>query len=397
MRCLTALYGLLLCYATLYPLTDWTLPTVGVWQSLLAVVGRQHSFTDLLTNILVYIPFGFLLFRSLGSGRRLPRVLFVTSLVGIFLSFSLEILQVYLPGRVPSIHDVALNFAGTFIGALLAIAIRRDGEFGNWIAGLRLRHVVSESSANIALIAAGLWALSQLTPFVPSLDLGNLWNGIKPVWLSLRSTREFNVPQAIAYIFAVTALGMIFHEIIRPPIRQHVFIGFVLTVLLLKIPVVSRQLSLEALAGCGAAILIVFLLRSSSSQTRSTAAALAIISAVLTESLRADPGSPFWQLYAFNWIPFKAHLNQSLVGFADILGGLWPFMALAFVACRLVVYQRRILQTASGVVVFLAVFALEWNQQFIPGRSGDITDVVLAWCAWSIPWYSASLRNNGAG
>jgi VanZ family protein len=40
----------------------------------------------------------------------------------------------------------------------------------------------------------------------------------------------------------------------------------------------------------------------------------------------------------------------------------------------------------------LLVFALEWNQQFVPGRYGDITPVLLIGATWALTWIA--MRQN---
>jgi len=42
--------------------------------------------------------------------------------------------------------------------------------------------------------------------------------------------------------------------------------------------------------------------------------------------------------------------------------------------------------TIGAVLVTAAVFALEWRQQWLPGRYGDITQVLLCLAGWIIPW-----------
>jgi VanZ family protein len=41
----------------------------------------------------------------------------------------------------------------------------------------------------------------------------------------------------------------------------------------------------------------------------------------------------------------------------------------------------------GGLLVLAVMFALEWQQQTIPGRHADITDILLALTGWSLPWW----------
>ena len=41
---------------------------------------------------------------------------------------------------------------------------------------------------------------------------------------------------------------------------------------------------------------------------------------------------------------------------------------------------------AGALLVGGAVFAMEWQQQWMPGRYGDMTQVLLCVAGWIIPW-----------
>ena len=113
---------------------------------------------------------------------------------------------------------------------------------------------------------------------------------------------------------------------------------------------------------------------------------MAIITAVVIDSTRIDPHAKEWDLHTFNWIPFRMHITHTLIGFGDIFTGLWPFASLCYIGRRTIKNQSYWIGFVGGLVVFLAVFALEWRQQYVPGRYADITDAILAWLAWLIAW-----------
>ena len=76
---------------------------------------------DLIINVVAYFPFGLLLFFSIYP--RLGRVTaaFLTVLTSVLLSMLMEMVQTYLPGRVPSSLDLLANSAGACMGALAGI------------------------------------------------------------------------------------------------------------------------------------------------------------------------------------------------------------------------------------------------------------------------------------
>jgi hypothetical protein len=98
------------------------------------------------------------------------------------------------------------------------------------------------------------------------------------------------------------------------------------------------------------------------------------------------PGSAGGIGLSFNWIPFASHM-RSITALENILELLWPFMALGW----FVRWNARAAPSALGAVLGAAlvggaVFALEWQQQWTPGRYGDMTQVLLCVAGWIIPW-----------
>lgn len=71
-------------------------------------------------NILLFVPWGFLLFIALYSVER-PTVqtYLLTILCGFSLTIAIEAWQYFLPSRVTDVNDVIWNSAGTVLGAIL--------------------------------------------------------------------------------------------------------------------------------------------------------------------------------------------------------------------------------------------------------------------------------------
>jgi VanZ family protein len=78
--------------------------------------------SDVISNLLLFSPFGFAGFYALGQARRV--VTSVTAIVvsGLSLSTVIEMLQAFDKGRDSSIDDVVLNTCGTALGFLIACA-----------------------------------------------------------------------------------------------------------------------------------------------------------------------------------------------------------------------------------------------------------------------------------
>ena len=88
-------YAFLIVYGTLFPLDDWQLPAINPFTLMLQHELRNTSRSDILTNILVYMPLGVLLIRVFP--RRYCPVcnLLVATMASALLSLSLEYLQAH--------------------------------------------------------------------------------------------------------------------------------------------------------------------------------------------------------------------------------------------------------------------------------------------------------------
>ncbi len=216
---------------------------------------------------------------------------------------------------------------------------------------------------------------------VPSIDIGNLRAGLRPAWHVVRGWASFDLVQALVYVLAAFAIAVILRDLLSPALRRTlVLLAFFGAVLALKVPIVTRQLSMEALGGTTLGVVLALWLGERESAGRWAAAA--IVGFVLVDGLRPSSGIAS---QAFNWIPFRSHLTNEITGIIDLLAGTWPFMALGYLSLRGA--SRSSPAVFGGMVAaFVFVLVIEWLQTFIPGRSADITDAAVAALAWIAPW-----------
>ncbi len=371
------LFGYLafLVYASLYPISSFRIPQESPFTLLFERITISRA--DALTNLLVYLPLGWLL--SAGVPGLGP---FRAGLLGCAFSVAVECLQAYLPGRVPSLLDWCLNSAGTLLGAWIGSRSARfhwRGTEGALVVGTRTR---------LGLAAVGTWVGAQLFPFVPSADVDYLREGLRPVWYVLRGQTSFSWPQASVYALAILSLSAILFQCLRPSSRSRLFVPlFFAAVLVAKVPILTRQLSLEAIVGALVGLAVAW--RLSNSEARGAVPFLAAAGAFVIDELRSGGGGPEAFL-PFNWSPFRNHLTNELIGAADILSGVWPFLALAFIVSGRQNVEPRRAAVIGAVLIFSGVLALEWVQQFLPGRSPDVTDALIALSAWLLAWWGIS-------
>lgn len=167
------LYAGLIAYASLYPFGGWRLPGHEPLDFLLLPWPRYWTGFDLAANLLGYLPLGALVF---GAGMRAGRTPGASALAalgaGALLSFTMELLQNYLPLRVASNLDLALNVAGAAAGAALGFAVHLLGGVARWQA-LRERWFIAGSAGGLALLL--LWPFGLLFPSPVPLGLGQVW------------------------------------------------------------------------------------------------------------------------------------------------------------------------------------------------------------------------------
>jgi hypothetical protein len=158
-------------------------------------------------------------------------------------------------------------------------------------------------------------------------------------------------------------------------------------VLLLKILVMGRYLALETGIGAAMGVALTVALRHAAKPFRIAAGGLALLIGFALAELEPATGVAFKPLQPFNWIPFQGQMH-TLSGFSEILSLFWPFLALGCLgAFATRPNLRRWMAFVGGLLVLALMFVLEWQQQTIPGRHADITDILLALAGWSLPWW----------
>jgi VanZ family protein len=159
-------YTLLVAYASLYPFGSWRGPPEAPLAFVLAPWPRYYTFYDLLLNVLVYVPLGFLLSLTALAWTQARYAALAAALAGTLLSLVLEIVQGYLPARVSSNLDLLSNGLGAMLGALVAVTGvgRRilDGDLHR----LRQNVFLPGAAVDVGFLVLWLWLFTQLNPEV---------------------------------------------------------------------------------------------------------------------------------------------------------------------------------------------------------------------------------------
>jgi len=166
-------YAALVLYASLYPFTGWRWPPGQELQALVLLPWtRWRQDFDALANLLGYLPLGALVcVAARRSGWRAVPAAGLALLAPAALSYGTEVLQQFIPRRVPAMEDFLTNSAGATVGALLALAAQALGLLGRWQAW-RERWFARDSAGALALLA--LWPVGLLFPAPVPLGLGQV-------------------------------------------------------------------------------------------------------------------------------------------------------------------------------------------------------------------------------
>jgi VanZ family protein len=173
----------LILYVSLYPFR-FHAEAPALLETLRQMTWARAGRSDMLNNVLLYVPLGFCLVLVLEP--RLGRLWAVPlgAAGGVLLSLALEVTQASISPRVPSLTDFSLNAAGALIGAIGGSA---------WHAlGTRMTprgNPIGRSGA-VALTVLVLWLLARLWPLWPDASLRQIKRAVRPLFTPAASWAE---------------------------------------------------------------------------------------------------------------------------------------------------------------------------------------------------------------
>jgi VanZ family protein len=310
---------------------------------------------DAILNIVIYAPLGFaaaLTFRRKHS-RAMSAALAIV--LGFLFSVSMELLQVYVPGRDSSLADVLTNTIGTAAGACFAlffeVRLQRLGEQ----RASRLR------SAAVFLLL--IWAVVQLYPFFPAIGISHVR---QEVTLLLHNP-QFSFVETWADCAEWFAVGLALDAVFL-----HVRTGW-LAAAMLCVPaqfvIADRALTAPEVAGALLALALWHFVRP---EVRARWCAWMLASAILLRQL-----APFYFLTVpqpFSWAPFRATLMADRNGATFMIARKGFDYGAAIWALRV----SGIAYVCAGLAITALLAVTEAIQTYLPGRSPEITDPLLA-------------------
>ena len=347
-------------YLSLYPF-HWraNLPATG---PLVAFLSSWRSWPqsrgDFIANTIFYLPLGYALFSCL-SARLVPIVrLLITTIVAILVSIGMELSQFYIAERVDDIRDSYANALGGLLGALAAMGLGADRK-PTLVA-------IFKRDLFISLLLAAFVA-ARLYPYVPVIDLHKYWHAIRP----LLSSPIPGIDEIFLRTIVWTAVYYILQTLFSGKKAIAAFLAVTVLVFGGQILVADIELRVGELLGAALALVIgipLIRLRALS------APLLGLLFAAAVTIERLQPFNFGLTTRGLTWVPF-----------ASIVGGS-PERGMLSMLEKSFLYGTFIwLLTEAGlprwcatVGVALLLLLCGFAEPYLPGRSAEITDTVLA-------------------
>ncbi len=349
---LALVYAALIVYASLYPFTDWRDQGIAALAFMAAAWPKYWTGFDIAVNVAGYVPMGFLLALSLlRAGQTRSPVLWAI-LGTAALSLALETAQGFLPMRVPSNVDFALNALGGGLGAGLAWLLQRLGLIDRW-SRFRERWFVPDARGALALLV--LWPFALLFPTALPFGLGQVLERLELAagvllletpfleWLPLREIELQPLVPTLALLCVMLGLlvpCLLAFCIVRPTLQRAVML-LLLGALGVAATALSAALSygpahawewlaLPVRAGLWAAgvlgLALLWVPR------RACAALLLLVLALHLGVLNQASTSVYFAQTLQTW---EQGRFIRFHGLAQWLGWLWPYAVLLYVVLRL--------------------------------------------------------------
>jgi VanZ family protein len=360
LACVLTLVTIFIVYGSLYPFVFHDpAGNANPFRILLGTWQQWDRRGDLLANILLYVPFGFFVTHTLPS--RVPAVVraLLGLLAGTALSVCMELTQVYDEGRVSSIGDVYANAIGSVVGATASALLG---------ASMRWPFVRELGASPNASLLLAMFLGYRLYPYVPTIDLHKYWRAVAGL-VQLQIPPSGDLARfVVTWLFIAAVIESLYGFrrwfLLYPMLALGVFAGRILIV----------DLSLTSADVAGAVIAFILW----AGPLRSLPGRLVVLACLFAGVIVALRLAPFTfsavPLHSFGWVPFWALMNGS------INAAIQAFFEKFYQYGGLIWLLRRSgmpLVGATGLTAAL-LFATSYAEVYLPGRSGEITDAVMA-------------------
>jgi VanZ family protein len=358
-------------YGSLYPF-DFRWTAIPVDEALGELMG--DGLTDwgkgnVLANIVLFVPYG--LFGAVMLAKHRAAWLRWSMLLGggALLAFGLQVLQLWLPQRVPDFGDGVLNMVGLTLGAALARL--------PWARFSVRPSMLADGMLALPVLLMGCWVAYKWAPFVPTADWYLIKQGLKPLLLEPRLE-----PLSV---YRNLVCWLVFASLWRDCRLTEGWLWVVIPgVVLAQVGIAHNALALDGVIGAALAPAVWMMLRRVTDRPEAPMMFL-LLALVVVQGL-----SPFvWAASPFHWLPFRGFLTGSMfVNLLSLLFKLYLYGSLVWLVFR----ATRVLWAALLFPVGVTAL-VEIAQTQIAGRVAEITDPLLCVMIWSVLWISGRRRS----
>ena len=351
-------FAAVIAYGSVYPFNFQSNPLDEyLLQRFLESCCNRPSRGDVLGNIVLFIPYGLLGVLAAGKHKSLASCAAIVAVSGIVLAFALQVAQIYLPSRDENLQDVAWNLLGILLGIQAGVVSRKYT--------LQTSNVVGPVDLSSAMLL-GSWLVYRLLPFVPSIDLQEIKNSLKPLLLSPQFDAVGTLGNAAAWLAVAGLLANLRRELEL----DRYLAPMMIAVFTLEILIVKNSISVANVAGALLAAALWF------SVMRRQPSRSAMIAALLCLSIVLDGVSPFETRAVpseFAWIPFRGVLGGSMyVNVQAICEKVFLYGSLLYF-----LWQTRMGKMASLALATIVITVVEIAQVYVVSHTPEVTDPLL--------------------
>jgi len=357
MRLLIAFVYFLIAYGSLFPFHFSVAEFSQQYSQLLSI--QVSGIGDVLGNILLFTPLGFLYaLKNSAEPRQSTKDIYLLWFYVFLFALVLQVLQIAMPERDQNILDVLFNMAGFAIG-YIGISVVNAQSFN-----------IQPQLKYLPTMIALTYILSELSPFVPTIDLQSFKDSLKPLFIQPTVTLMWDL--FIKSTIWLIVIRLLSFQQTKTPIK--LIFGLWGLMLCAKIVIVINVLVITDIIA--PLIAIVIAANISVNQEKMTRVLLSLLLVAFGVSSVANMDSFYLSLETF--IPFQSYLNGQLYsGIEALFFKLFIFSSVIWLAIELGKNAKII---ACSLALY--VFFIEFLQLFMPTRVTDFGDVFLVMIAY---------------
>jgi len=352
MKSILFFISILIIYGSLYPFnfTQAAL-TASAVEALINVDITKTHLTDLIANIVLFVPFGIFLRAAFPKYNSAVQLLLLAIITFLF-AYSIQALQLFTEDRLPWGGDAIWNMVGYAIGVFLYASLRLD-----FVKTFKARHSYQQISFFIAFTIIAL----ELAPFAPSSDFDVLKANIKLLLNSPSIDWYWTFENTVFWLVAFYLLKIAF------PMwaRINKLSLLVIVILTSKFLIISSNINPASLVG---GILSLLIWKVFSHKINAQQLAIVLLITILGNGLH--PFELREQVGTFKWLPFAASMEGNLL--INILAFTKKMVFYGGVVWLFYLAKRRLL---LGAAICAAIVLLsEFLQIFFINSVPDSTD-----------------------